>query len=245
MAGDALPPPHLHLAASVVPTDDSRRSNRCRGLRARPAVAELGTDRDFAESVQRVLRCYGHRERVGHPHHASTGPWRLEIAGSRASCDCRNAGDRDLMVRGVPRREVRSHQPRRQLGSPVGPQARSDPRSIRRANSSAWSPPGADSARRRLCHGEAAGGGAAELVPGADVQLQEDFVQVVLDGSGADEQPRADIGVGEAVPCEPGDLCLLRCEDVAGLVDAPADGPPGGPAARGGRARRTPRPPCD
>ena len=44
--------------------------------------------------------CFGHRERVGHPHHASTGPWRLEIVGSRASCDSRNSGDPDLMVRG-------------------------------------------------------------------------------------------------------------------------------------------------
>jgi hypothetical protein len=53
-------------------------------------------------------------------------------------------------------------------------------------------------------------------------------VEVVLDGSGTDEQPHADVGVREAVPCEPGDLCLLRSEDVAGLVDALAQGLPRG-----------------
>jgi hypothetical protein len=60
----------------------------------------------------------------------------------------------------------------------------------------ARSPPGAGPARRLLCLAEAIGGDAAELVPGADVKLQKDLVQVVLDGSGTDEQPRADFGVG-------------------------------------------------
>jgi hypothetical protein len=47
---------HTSQLRSSRPTHASRRSIRCRALRARPSVAELGTDRDFAESVQRVLR---------------------------------------------------------------------------------------------------------------------------------------------------------------------------------------------
>jgi hypothetical protein len=152
MAGDAPPAPHPHLAASVVPTDALRRSIRCRRLRARPAVAELGTDRDFAESVQRVLRCFGHRERVDYPHHASTGPWRLEIVGLRASCDSWNAGDPDLMERGsLGRKFARISRGASQARQ--SDQARSDQRSIRRANSSrmvaAWRRPGEATAMPR------------------------------------------------------------------------------------------------
>src|SRR4029078_11322717 len=54
--------------------------------------------------------------------------------------------------------------------------------------------------------------GAVKLVARADVELGEDLSQVVLDGAAADEQPRADLGVREAVAGEPGDLGLLRCE---------------------------------
>src|SRR5688572_22404998 len=38
-----------------------------------------------------------------------------------------------------------------------------------------------------------------------------------LDGAGAEEQPSRDLGVGEAVAGEPGDLRLLRCEHIAGF----------------------------
>jgi hypothetical protein len=39
-----------------------------------------------------------------------------------------------------------------------------------------------------------------ELAAGGDAELGEDLAQVVLDGVGADEQPGADLGVGQAVP---------------------------------------------
>ena len=45
-------------------------------------------------------------------------------------------------------------------------------------------------------------------------------MQVVLDRTGADEQLCADLGVGEAVLGESGDLCLLGCEHAARLVGA-------------------------
>src|SRR5271154_1244357 len=45
----------------------------------------------------------------------------------------------------------------------------------------------------------AAGQHAVELTTGADAELGEDLAQVVLDGVGADEQPGADLRVGQAV----------------------------------------------
>jgi len=48
-----------------------------------------------------------------------------------------------------------------------------------------------------------------ELVARGDVELGEDFVQVVLNGAPADEEPGADLGVGEPLAGEPGDLGLL------------------------------------
>ena len=59
-----------------------------------------------------------------------------------------------------------------------------------------------------------------ELAAGADAELGEDLAQVVLDGARADEQPRADLRVGEAVARQPGDLRLLRGELVARLGGA-------------------------
>jgi hypothetical protein len=53
---------------------------------------------------------------------------------------------------------------------------------------------------------------AAELVARGDIELQEDLAHVVLHRSRADEQLRADLGVGEAIAGEPSDLRLLGCE---------------------------------
>src|SRR5919106_6725674 len=80
-----------------------------------------------------------------------------------------------------------------------------------------------DSQRRRwllLC--------AAEFVPRADVEPPEDLVQVVLDGTRADEQASGDLGVGEAVSGEPRDLGLLGGEVFLGLDDAFANTPASG-----------------
>src|SRR4051812_10496311 len=68
--------------------------------------------------------------------------------------------------------------------------------------------------------GELAGRHAAELVARGDVELQEDLAQVVLHGTGADEQLSADLGVGETFLGEPSDLRLLRREDAARLFGA-------------------------
>src|SRR5262245_58547010 len=48
-----------------------------------------------------------------------------------------------------------------------------------------------------------------ELLPRPDVELCEDLVEVIFDGAGADVEPRADLGVGQAVAGEPRDLGLL------------------------------------
>src|SRR4051812_36991161 len=65
---------------------------------------------------------------------------------------------------------------------------------------------------------------ASQLTPRADVELREDFAQVVLNRAGADEQLRADLGIGAAVGGQPRDLRLLGGEVVARL---------GGPAGHG------------
>ena len=59
------------------------------------------------------------------------------------------------------------------------------------------------------------------------VQLSEDLAQVVLHCAGADEQLGADLGVGQAVSGQPGDLPFLGRERVARVHDAPARGPAG------------------
>jgi hypothetical protein len=55
----------------------------------------------------------------------------------------------------------------------------------------------------------AVGQHAVELTAGADAQLGEDLAQVVLDGVGADEQPGADLRIGQPVAGQPRDLGLL------------------------------------
>ena len=56
-----------------------------------------------------------------------------------------------------------------------------------------------------------------ELTAGADAELGEDLAQVVLGGMRADEQPGADLGVGQAVPGQLGDLQFLGGQLLAGL----------------------------
>jgi hypothetical protein len=48
-----------------------------------------------------------------------------------------------------------------------------------------------------------------ELAAGTDSQLGENLAQVVLDRPGADEQPRTDLRIGQALHGQPGDLGLL------------------------------------
>src|SRR2546430_14707757 len=71
--------------------------------------------------------------------------------------------------------------------------------------------------------GRPAGQNAVELVARADVELGEDFAQVVLDRAWTDEQPGADLGVREAVAGEPRDLPLLSRELVVRFHRALAD----------------------
>src|SRR5438309_11436415 len=80
-----------------------------------------------------------------------------------------------------------------------------------------------------LGHVGVAGEDSVELPPRGDVELRENLSQVVLDGAPAYEQPRADLGVGEAVAGEPGDLGLLGGEPAAGLDGAFAGGLARGP----------------
>src|SRR5829696_4799221 len=62
-----------------------------------------------------------------------------------------------------------------------------------------------------------------ELPAGADAELREHLVEVVLDGARPDEQLGADLRVRVSPLREQGDLSLLRREDVAGLDCEPAD----------------------
>src|SRR5918995_3448742 len=75
-------------------------------------------------------------------------------------------------------------------------------------------------ASRQLAGVEVAGRNAAELVARGDVELQEDLAQVVLHRPGADEQLRADLGVGETISGQPSDVSLLGCEHAARVVAA-------------------------
>src|SRR4051795_13604150 len=75
-------------------------------------------------------------------------------------------------------------------------------------------------ASRRLAGVEVAGRNAAELVARGDVELQEDLAQVVLHRAGADEQLRADLGIGETLSRQPRDVRLLGCEHLARVVGA-------------------------
>src|SRR4051812_35585073 len=67
-----------------------------------------------------------------------------------------------------------------------------------------------------------------ELMTRADPQLGEDLVQVVLHGAAADEQPRSDVRVRDAVASESCDLGLLNSEVIPGLNGAFADPLAGG-----------------
>src|SRR5258708_25773332 len=79
-----------------------------------------------------------------------------------------------------------------------------------------------------------AGQDAAELVAGADGELGEDLVQVVLDGARAHEQLGGDLRVGQAVGGQPGDLGLPGGQLEGGLGGALAYSLAGGPQlARG------------
>src|SRR6185436_17518690 len=51
---------------------------------------------------------------------------------------------------------------------------------------------------------------ADELIARGNVEFREHLVQVVLDRARADEQPRADLRVGQPFACQLGDLALLR-----------------------------------
>ena len=55
-----------------------------------------------------------------------------------------------------------------------------------------------------------------------DTELLEHFVQVVLDCARADEQPLADLRIGQTVASQARDTCLLRRELPAGLDCAAA-----------------------
>ena len=60
---------------------------------------------------------------------------------------------------------------------------------------------------------------SVELAARRDVELGEDLVEVILDGPGADKQPAANLGVGEAGADAPRDLGLLSREIPSGLDD--------------------------
>src|SRR2546423_130992 len=65
---------------------------------------------------------------------------------------------------------------------------------------------------------------AVELVARTDVELAVDLAEVVFDRARADEEPRADLGVGMAVPGEPRDLGLSRGEPIRRFDGAFAGG---------------------
>src|SRR5215207_8337935 len=76
----------------------------------------------------------------------------------------------------------------------------------------------------------------------ADRELDEHLLQVPLDGTGAEEQPGADLRIGETVAREAGDLLLLRRELVARLDRSPARPPARRhELAAGALGKRTPR----
>src|SRR5260221_13870492 len=87
-----------------------------------------------------------------------------------------------------------------------------------------------------------AGQDAVELAAGADAELGEDLAQVVLDRARADEQPGADLRVGQPLPGQPRDLSLLGGQRMTGLAGwragglrgALADGLAGGPQLAAG-----------
>ena len=75
-------------------------------------------------------------------------------------------------------------------------------------------------ASRGLAGVQVAGRHSAQLVARADVELLKDLPQVVLHRARADEELSADLRVGEAVSCQPGDVRLLRGEHGTRVVGA-------------------------
>src|SRR4029453_2086410 len=75
----------------------------------------------------------------------------------------------------------------------------------------------------------------SKLSTRGDPELREDLAQMPLDRLRTDKQPPPDFRVREPLPCEPGDLLLLRRQLVAGIGTAFADFLTGGYqlAARG------------
>ncbi len=67
---------------------------------------------------------------------------------------------------------------------------------------------------------------ACQLPTGFDPELAEHVAQVPLDGATAEEQPRPDLGVREAITGKLGDLPLLRRQIVARLGGPLADSLP-------------------
>src|SRR5262249_40600524 len=91
----------------------------------------------------------------------------------------------------------------------------------------------------RMCAGSAwpavaraAGQEAVDVAAGADAELGEDLAQMVLDRAGTDEQPGADLRVGQPLAGQPRDLGLLRGQRLTGLA-GPRAGGPRGPLADG------------
>ena len=88
------------------------------------------------------------------------------------------------------------------------------------------------------------GDDSTELAPGREPELGEHLAQVVLDRPGADEQLAADLRVCPARRSQPGDLGFLRREVGLRWSRCARGQSHPSPAARAGRARRTPRRPC-
>jgi hypothetical protein len=80
---------------------------------------------------------------------------------------------------------------------------------------------GVSSGRNQLGFGD--GQRLRELSSGADAELGEDLAQMPLHGARAEEEPGADLGVGEPVAGQLGDLALLRGQIVARLDSSLAD----------------------
>jgi hypothetical protein len=59
-----------------------------------------------------------------------------------------------------------------------------------------------------------------ELVARFDAEFDEDLFQVVLDGACAEKQPGADLGIRQAVACQPRDLGLLHGQLIIAGGDA-------------------------
>src|SRR5262249_39824332 len=79
-----------------------------------------------------------------------------------------------------------------------------------------WSGEPSRNAIRRFSAGQR---DAVEFPPGADAELGIRPAEVPLDGAGAEEEPGADLGVGQPLRCEAYDLHLLRGQVVSGLGD--------------------------